>query len=91
MKQTDKSKYPIILVHGLNLKDVLFFKSFGRIEKILKKEGFAVYSAKIDGFGAIETNAEQLKDYVNKILQRHNTDKVNLIAHSKGGLDSKYM
>lgn len=35
------SRYPIILVHGIALKDNIFFKSFGRIEKILKKEGYS--------------------------------------------------
>ncbi|MDE6660296.1 MAG: hypothetical protein K2J93_00545 [Anaeroplasmataceae bacterium] len=84
-------KYPIVLVHGIILKDIKFFKAFGRIEKKLKAEGHIVYTAKIDGFGTIENNAEQLKAHILKILEENQTDKVNLIAHSKGGLDSKYM
>ena len=31
-------KYPIILAHGIILKDIKFFKAFGRIEKILKNK-----------------------------------------------------
>ena len=53
--------------------------------------GYKVYTAKTDGFGSIENNAEQLKSHILKILELEQTDKVNLIAHSKGGLDSKYM
>ena len=30
------TKYPIILVHGIVLKDVKFFKAFGRIENVLE-------------------------------------------------------
>ncbi len=85
------TKYPILLVHGLALKDVLFLKSFGRIERILRIQGYTVYKSRIDGFGAVETNAAQLKDEILGILKETGTDKVNIIAHSKGGLDAKYM
>lgn len=32
------TRYPVILVHGIILKDNPFFKSFGKIEKNLKKK-----------------------------------------------------
>ena len=35
-----KTKYPIILAHGIILKDFKYFKAFGKIEKILRAEGF---------------------------------------------------
>ena len=85
------TKYPIILVHGIAIKDFLFIKSFGKIDSILKKEGYKVYKSRIDGFGTIEHNAETLKNEILHILEEEKTDKVNIIAHSKGGLDSKYM
>lgn len=85
------TRYPIVLVHGIILKDIAFFKAFGRIEKVLKRQGYKVYTARIDGFGTIENNAAQLKTHIEKILSECDCDKVNLIAHSKGGLDSKYM
>ena len=86
-----KSKYPIILVHGVAVKDFLFFKAFGKIEKILKTEKYHVYTAATDAFGSIESNAAQLKAYIQKVLKEEQAQKVNLIAHSKGGLDAKYM
>ena len=82
------TRYPVILVHGIILKDGHFFKSFGNIERSLKKNGYAVFTAPTDGFGTIENNAAQLKAYVEKILGEEHAEKVNLIAHSKGGLDS---
>ena len=84
-------KYPIILVHGLAIKNYKFIKSFGNIEKILKENGFKVYTSNQDGFGSIENNANQLKDEINKIIEEEQCEKVNVIAHSKGGLDIKYM
>ncbi len=84
-------KYPIILVHGVILKDVKFFKAFGKIEKILGSNGYIVYTANTDGLGSIENNANQLKRFILNVLKENNCDKVNIIAHSKGGLDSKYM
>ncbi len=85
------TKYPIILVHGLAVRHSKRINAFGKIEKILDDAGYIVYVADIDGFGSIETNAEQLKQYINTVLEKENAEKVNLIAHSKGGLDSKYM
>ena len=86
-----KTKYPIILVHGIALKDFKFLKSFGEIDRILRIQGYTVYKAKIDGFGSILNNAMQLKEEILKILEVEGACKVNIIAHSKGGLDSKYM
>lgn len=88
---TRKTRYPIVLVHGIVLKDIAFFKAFGRIEKILKRAGYTVYTAKTDGFGTIENNAAQLKTHIDKILKAEHADKVNIIAHSKGGLDAIHM
>lgn len=85
------TKYPIVLAHGIMLKELKTIKAFGRIEKILKAQGYAVYTAKTDGVGKIETNAQQLKECVDEILRAENAEKVNIIAHSKGGLDTRYM
>ena len=85
------TKYPIILVHGMALRDTRFIRAFGKIEKKLFDAGYNVYTANTDAFGTVENNAEQLKDIITNILTQTNSDKINIIAHSKGGLDSKYM
>ncbi len=73
------------------MKDVRFFKAFGRIERSIRDGGYSVSTAKTDGFGTVESNAAQLKEYINGILAETGKEKVNIIAHSKGGLDGKYM
>ncbi len=69
------TRYPIVLVHGIVLKDIAFFKAFGRIEKTLKRLGYTVFTAKTDGFGTIENNAEQLARFVDDVLKREKTEK----------------
>lgn len=85
------TKYPLLLVHGLAMKETFFLHSFGRIDRILRIQGYDVHVSHIDSFGTIESNAAQLKDEVLSILQQTGADRVNIIAHSKGGLDAKHM
>jgi triacylglycerol lipase len=73
------------------MKDVWHFRAFGKIQHMLEREGHTVFTSDHDGMGKIETNAEQLKEYVRGVMERCGTDKVNIIAHSKGGLDTLYM
>ena len=85
------SKYPIILAHGIAAKQLRVLNAFGQIGQELEKEGYKVYIADTDGFGSIETNGEQLKRYIEGVLEKSGAEKVNIIAHSKGGLDARYM
>ena len=85
------TKYPIVLAHGVAIREGRIWKAFGRIGKILREAGYVVYTANTDGFGTIENNAEQLKAQIEEILNKEGVDKVNIVAHSKGGLDAKYM
>ncbi len=85
------SKYPIILVHGIAAKQLRILNAFGKIGQRLEEGGYSVFVADTDGFGCIETNADQLKRYIDRVMAESGAEKVNIIAHSKGGLDSKYM
>ena len=84
-------KYPVVLVHGMMLKDFKLYRAFRKIKDVLKDNGVHVYVSNQDGVGSIENNAKQLKEEINEILKKENAEKVNIIAHSKGGIDSRYM
>jgi len=85
-------KYPVVLVHGFTAGDHYFtFNLWGRIPDTLKEHGVDVYYGNTDAWGIIETNAGLLKATIDKILKETGKEKVNIIAHSKGGLDSRYM
>lgn len=84
-------KYPIVLVHGMMIRDFKIYRAFRKIRKYLLSSGVKVYVTNQDGVGSIENNALQIKKEILEILEKEKVDKVNLIAHSKGGLDSRYM
>lgn len=88
---TVPTKYLILLVHGIALKEGKIFKAFGKIDRKLKAEGYCIYVSRQDGFGTIENNAAQLKTQIDEILKQENAEKINLIVHSKGRLDCKYL
>ena len=85
------TKYPVVLVHGMVAKDFSFWHAFRGIADFLRQQGVTVYVTNQDGVGSVKTNAEQLKEELLQILQKENCEKVNLIAHSKGGVDARYM
>ena len=85
------TKYPVVLVHGMMAKDFPFWHAFRGISDFLEKQNVTFYVTNQDGIGAITTNAQQLKAEILDILQKENCEKVNIIAHSKGGVDSRYM
>ena len=85
-------RYPIILVHGILFHDRQFpIDPWGRIPEMLRQEGIKVYFGHTDAWGDYRSNAEILKNTIDQVLEENQTDKVNIIAHSKGGIDSRYL
>jgi len=85
-------KYPILLVHGAGFRDITFGIGYwGRIPQALEAQGAKVFYAGTDAWGSIEDSAANIKRKIESILAETNSKKVNIIAHSKGGLESRYM
>jgi triacylglycerol esterase/lipase EstA (alpha/beta hydrolase family) len=85
-------KYPVVLVHGIVAHDRGGIINFwGRIPDILREKGVKVFFGNTDAWGSYESNANILKETIDKILDETKSEKVNIIAHSKGGLDSRYL
>jgi len=85
-------RYPVVLVHGIGAHDRGGMINFwGGIPERLKKNGVKVFLGNTDAWGDFESNAKLLKTSVDKILHETKSEKVNIIAHSKGGLDSRYL
>lgn len=87
----NKPKYPILLVHGMGFRDRKIFCYWGRIPKVLKSLGAQVYFGGQDSNGALEDNAKHVAKRIDEILAETGAEKVNIIAHSKGGLESRYI
>jgi len=85
-------KYPVVLVHGIIAHDRGGIINFwGRIPQKLKERNVKVFFGNTDAWGSYESNAELLKATIDKIIEETNSEKVNIIAHSKGGIDSRYL
>ncbi len=90
MDQTNNLKYPLLLVHGMGFRDSKVFNYWGRIPSTLQKMGVKVFYGNQDSNASVETNALMIKKRIEEILQATGCEKVNIIAHSKGGLDCRY-
>lgn len=82
-------RYPILLVHGAGLRDLTWPAYWGRIPSVLEAQGAKVYYGLQDCWGSVETNAQALAQRIAEIVETTGCGKVNVIAHSKGGLDSR--
>jgi triacylglycerol lipase len=91
MTSSPPLKYPIVLVHGIIAHDRPgVIKYWGRIPETLQETGAKVFFGNTDAWGDIKSNAKILKSSIDKILDETKSEKVNIIAHSKGGLDARY-
>jgi len=85
-------KYPVVLAHGIFAHDRQAAVDFwGRIPAVLRENGVIVFFGYTDAWGSYESNAELLKATIDTILFETKSEKVNIIAHSKGGIDSRYL
>lgn len=88
-----KTKYPIVLCHGMAGFDTLFgmMDYFHGIESALRSGGAEVYVTHVPSFSSTEERGEALLEQVEDILASTGHQKVNLIGHSHGGLDVRYV
>lgn len=85
-----KTKYPIVLVHGVFFRDNKLFNYWGRVPRTLKLHGATVYYGEHQSALTVKESARELTARIKLIVERSGCEKVNIIAHSKGGLDCRY-
>ena len=85
-----KTKYPLLMVHGIFFRDWKNFNYWGRIPKELTDNGAVIYYGSHQSTASVEQCAAELKECILGIIRDTGCEKVNIIAHSKGGLDSRY-
>lgn len=88
--QICKTKYPIVMVHGVFFRDSRFFNYWGRIPDALIKNGAAIFYGNQPSAASVADSAQVLTQRIQEICRQTGSEKVNLIAHSKGGLDCRY-
>ena len=86
-----RTRYPLMLIHGLNCRDDWIFSYWGSVAETLKAHGAQVYLNGQDAWGSIPANSAALLRRGEAILADTGCDRLNLIAHSKGGLEARYL
>lgn len=89
-KELCKTKYPLLLVHGIFFRDYKLLNYWGRIPDELIQNGATIYYGDHSSSLHVKNSAEELVQRVKQIVKETNCEKVNIIAHSKGGLDARY-
>lgn len=85
-----KTRYPLLMVHGVFFRDTRFFNYWGRIPGELIKNGAVIYYGQQQSAASVKSSGEELAERIKSIIKDTGCEKVNIIAHSKGGLDSRY-
>ncbi len=85
------TRYPILLVHGVFFRDSRFFNYWGRIPEQLRLNGAELYYGEHPSAASVADSAAILAKRIKRIVKETGCEKVNVIAHSKGGLDCRYL
>lgn len=84
--------YPIVLAHGFsgfhNIGPLTYF--YG-VQDALSKDGHQVFVTRVDPYNSSEARGAELASQVESILGDTGSEKVNLICHSQGALDCRYV
>ena len=99
--------YPIVLAHGVCRFDVLWNQRlrvddsddrridnlhyFKGIRTMLKAKGYTVYHSRVGWAAGVNARANDLKAYLRRILAETGAQRLNILAHSMGGLDARHM
>lgn len=89
-EQICKTKYPILMVHGVFFRDFRYLNYWGRIPAELTRNGAEIFYGNHQSAASVEACGKELADRIRQIVEETGCEKVNIIAHSKGGLDSRF-
>lgn len=85
--------YPIVLAHGfVGFEDFAgagYLSYFYNVKQSLAESGELVYTPAVDPFNDSTYRGAQLLARIQDILAETGHEKVNIIAHSQGGLDAR--
>ncbi len=90
-RKSSRLRHPVVLAHGLLGFDKIAVGGrehsyFRGVTGHLMRVGAEVHRPRVPSYASIAPRAEELARVVNQIRAR----KVNIIAHSMGGLDARY-
>jgi triacylglycerol esterase/lipase EstA (alpha/beta hydrolase family) len=86
---TRKHPYPVVLVHGTF---ETMEQNWAVVSPRLKDEGYCVFALNYGnrGLGRVGDSARELDEFVDKVLDYTDAEKVSLVGHSQGGMMPRY-
>lgn len=83
---------PIVLAHGFaGFETLAGTEYFGGVAERLRADGEAhVVAPAVDPFNRSEVRGRQLIAHIEQVVRETGARKVNIIAHSQGGLDARF-
>lgn len=87
------TRHPIVLAHGMAGFDELFgvFDYWYGIPRELRRDGARVYVTEVPQFNSTALRGAALLEQIEEIIAVSGASKVNLIGHSHGGLDVRWV
>jgi predicted alpha/beta hydrolase family esterase len=83
------TKLPVLLIHGY-MEDAIVWNKW---VDLLKKDGISAYPVTFkqsdDKCGSAADHAKELSNIIGQIKKETGQNKVNIVGHSKGGLDAR--
>ena len=86
--QVCRTRHPLLLVHGVFFRDWPAFNYWGRVPDALIANGATISYGDQDASRPVADCGAQLVAAIEQAAAQ--TGKVNIIAHSKGGLDTRW-
>ncbi len=84
--------YPIVLAHGFSgWSSIGPIEYFYEVPEALRADGHDVHVAQVDPYADSFTRGAELLEFVQRVLAQTGAAKVDIIAHSQGGLDARYV
>jgi triacylglycerol lipase len=88
--QICRTRYPLLLVHGVFFRDFKYLNYWGRVPNALKKNGAVIYYGNQQSAASVADCGLEISERIRQLAEESGCGKVNIIAHSKGGLDCRY-
>ncbi|NND71740.1 MAG: lipase [Rhodothermales bacterium] len=86
------TRYPVVLMHGFGmLAGIRRGGHLSTAAAFLRQRGVRAYSPNVTPYHTVEARSTMWKARIEHVLEECKTDRVNLIAHSMGGLDARYL
>ena len=85
-------QYPVVLMHGFGM--IAALRRNGHLHDqamFLRERGVIAYAPNVPPYNPVPVRASIWQQRIEHVLEETGTEKVNLIAHSMGGLDARYL